>query len=59
MKNKIILMLSLIAITSLYSQELDQSFLDSMPEDIKKDLIEKNAKQGLKSKQNYKPYLYF
>ena len=58
MKNKIILMLSLIAITSLYSQELDQSFLDSMPEDIKKDLIEKNAKQGLKSKQNYKPYLY-
>ena len=58
MKNKIILMLSLFAITSLYSQELDQSFLDSMPEDIKKDLIEKNAKQGLKSKQNYKPYLY-
>ena len=36
MKNKIILMLSLIAITSLYSQELDQNFLDSMPEDIKK-----------------------
>ena len=58
MKNKIILMLSLFAITSLYSQVLDQSFLDSMPEDIKKDLIEKNAKQGLKSKQNYKPYLY-
>jgi len=58
MKNKIILMLSLFAITSLYSQELDQRFLDSMPEDIKKDLIEKNAKQGLKSKENYKPYLY-
>ena len=51
-------MLSLFAITSLYSQELDQRFLDSMPEDIKKDLIEKNAKQGLKSKENYKPYLY-
>jgi protein involved in polysaccharide export with SLBB domain len=58
MKNKIILMLSLFAISSLYSQVLDQSFLDSMPEDIKKDLIEKNAKQGLKSKENYKPYLY-
>ena len=58
MKTKITLMLILFAITSLYSQELDQSFLDSMPEDIKKDLIEKNAKQGLKSKQNYKPYLY-
>ena len=58
MKNKIILMLSLFAITSLYSQELDQSFLDSLPDDIKKDLMEKNAKQGLKSKENYKPYLY-
>ena len=58
MKTKITLMLILFAITSLYSQELDQSFLDSMPEDIKKDLIEKNAKQGVKSKENYKPYLY-
>ena len=58
MKTKITLMLILFAITSLYSQELDQRFLDSMPEDIKKDLIEKNAKQGLKSKENYKPYLY-
>ena len=58
MKNKIILMLSLFAITSLYSQELDQSFLDSLPDDIKKDLMEKNAKQGLNLKENYKPYLY-
>ena len=58
MKNKIILMLSLISMTSLNSQELDPSFIDSLPDDIKKDLMEKNAKQGLNSKENYKPYLY-
>jgi len=58
MKNKIILMLSLITMTSINSQELDPSFLNSLPEDIKKDLIEKNAKQGIKSQENYKPYLY-
>lgn len=58
MKNKTILMLCFFAVTFLGSQELDQSFLDSMPEDIKKDLIEKNVKQGLKSEENYKPYLY-
>jgi len=40
------------------AQELDSSFLDSLPEDIKKDLLEKNAKQGLNSQENYKPYLY-
>lgn len=58
MKNKIILMLSLISMTSLNSQELDPSFLDSLPDDIKKDLMEKNTKQGLNSQANYKPYLY-
>ena len=58
MKNKIILMLSLISMTSLNSQELDPSFIDSLPDDIKKDLMEKNAKQGLNAKENYKPYLY-
>ena len=51
-------MLSLISMTSLNSQELDPSFIDSLPDDIKKDLMEKNAKQGLNSKENYKPYLY-
>jgi protein involved in polysaccharide export with SLBB domain len=44
--------------TSLNSQELDPSFLDSLPDDIKKDLIEKNNNQGLNSQENYRPYLY-
>ena len=58
MKNKIILMLCLISMTSLNSQELDPSFLDSLPDDIQKDLMEKNSKQGLNSEIKYKPYLY-
>ena len=58
MKNTAILMLSLLGVASLNSQELDSSFLDSLPKDIQKDLMEKNAKQGLNSKENYKPYLY-
>ena len=43
---------------SLNSQELDPDFLDSLPNDIKKDLIDKNSEQDLKTKENYKPYLY-
>ena len=58
MKNTVILMLSFLVVASLNSQELDPSFLDSLPNDIKKDLMEKNAKQGLNSQENYKPYLY-
>ena len=58
MKNRVILILSLVTIASINSQELDPSFLNSLPDDIKKDLIEKNENQGLNSQKNYKPYLY-
>ena len=58
MKNTFILMLSFLLTASLNSQELDSSFLNSLPEDIQKDLMEKNSKQGLNSQENYKPYLY-
>ena len=58
MKNKVILILGFLLVTSLNSQELDSSFLESLPDDIKKDLMEKSDKQGLNSKENYKPYLY-
>ena len=47
----------LIAFTS-EAQELNEDFLNSLPDDIKKDLEEKNTNQGSNSKENYKPYLY-
>ena len=43
MKNKIILILKSFYNASLNSQELDPSFLDSLPEDIKKDLNRKKC----------------
>jgi protein involved in polysaccharide export with SLBB domain len=58
MKNKVTLAFGFLLAISLNSQELDSSFLESLPDDIKKDLMEKSEKQGLNSKENYKPYLY-
>ena len=57
MKNIILLSLTL-SVFFLSSQELDEDFLNSLPDDIKKDLQDKNAQQGLNSNENYRPYLY-
>ena len=52
-------LLFLIAVVfSINSQELDQSFLESIPEDIRNDLIEKNSKNTKNTKENYRPYIY-
>ena len=42
---------------SLVAQELDQDFLNSLPDDIKNDLAEKNTKTQESSSENYRPYL--
>ena len=42
---------------SLVAQELDQDFLNSLPDDIKNDLAEKNTKTQKSSSENYRPYL--
>jgi protein involved in polysaccharide export with SLBB domain len=43
---------------SVSSQELDPTFLDSLPDDIKKDLQDQNSDKASTSKMNYRPYLY-
>tara|TARA_B100000925_G_scaffold244426_1_gene194272 strand:+ start:3843 stop:5660 length:1818 start_codon:yes stop_codon:yes gene_type:complete len=57
MKN---LKISLIVLfcTFLQSQQLDESYLDSLPDDIKEDLIEKSEKQAENAKENYRASLY-
>ncbi|MDB4661736.1 SLBB domain-containing protein [Gammaproteobacteria bacterium] len=40
------------------SQEINQSFLNSLPDDIKKDLEEQNSNRGKRIESNYRPYLY-
>lgn len=57
MKTIKLILLSLI-IVSLSAQELDQEFLDSLPDDIAKDLEDRNSLQELNSQETYRPYLY-
>ena len=57
MKKIRLILLSLMIIT-VSAQELDEAFLQSLPDDIRQDLSEKNAKQGTDSQENYRPYLY-
>ena len=57
MKIKKLILLSLITL-SIGAQDLDQEFLDSLPDDIKKDLVDKNASQELNTQETYRPYLY-
>jgi protein involved in polysaccharide export with SLBB domain len=58
MKNKFILALGFLLITFVNAQDLDEDFLASLPDDIKEDLVEKNAGQGKSSEERYRPYLY-
>lgn len=57
MKKIRLILLSLMIVT-VSAQELDEAFLQSLPDDIRQDLSEKNAKQGADSQENYRPYLY-
>ena len=52
-----LIILPLISL-SLCAQNLDEDFLASLPDDIKKDLQKKNEQQNLASEENYRPYLY-
>jgi len=57
MKIKKLILLSLITL-SIGAQDLDQEFLDSLPDDIRKDLEDKNAATALDSNETYRPYMY-
>ena len=56
--NKTRLILLSLMIVTVSAQELDEDFLESLPDDIRQDLSEKNAKQETDSQENYRPYLY-
>jgi len=58
MKKSNKLIFTILLSISLDSQELDSDFLNSLPEDIKKDLQEQSAEKSITSQLNYKPYLY-
>ncbi len=47
-----------LLIISVSAQELDEDFLNSLPDDVRKDLENKNSLQGKNSQETYRPYLY-
>ena len=61
MKTKKLILLSLISFT-VGAQDmptlLNQEFLDSLPEDIRKDIQDNNTATALSSNETYRPYLY-
>jgi len=57
MKTKKLILLSLMSLT-IGAQELNQEFLDSLPDDIRKDLEDKNTATALSANETYRPYLY-
>ncbi len=54
---KLAILFTLISV-SLHAQELDKKFMDSLPDDIRKDLESKNEMQVKKTNETYRPYLY-
>jgi protein involved in polysaccharide export with SLBB domain len=58
MINKIKLLLLSLMIISISAQEFDESFLNSLPDDVRKELEEQNTAQKQNSEETYRPYLY-
>ena len=55
-KSKLILFLFFISLA--HAQELDESFLSSLPDDIRKDVIDKAGNQDKNLDNNFRPYQY-
>ena len=59
MKTTKLAILSFILISvSLNAQEIDQEFLDSLPDDIREDLETTNQTRADQTNETYRPYLY-
>ena len=56
-KSKFIIFLIFFSI-SLFSQELDENFLDSLPDDIREDVLDRADEQDKSTDENYRPYQY-
>ena len=58
MKIIISIILCLFIVLKINSQELNQDFLNSLPNDIKADLLERNADNAKNHENKFKPYTY-
>ena len=57
MKNIKILLLMLVTVF-VSAQDLDPEFLESLPDDIRKDIQETNQRKADGTAETYKPYIY-
>tara|TARA_B100001248_G_C27398966_1_gene468218 strand:- start:3898 stop:5715 length:1818 start_codon:yes stop_codon:yes gene_type:complete len=55
---KLKFLLLVLPIFFIEAQQLDEAYLDSLPDDIKDDLIERADEKGESSKENYRASLY-
>ena len=56
---KIIKLLLLMSVTVFISaQELDEDFLESLPDDVRKDIQERNQQKADGTAEQYRPYVY-
>lgn len=57
MKN-LILLTSFLAFVLVQAQELDENFLDSLPDDVREDLVNRADENTKSAKENYRPSQY-
>ena len=48
----------MLVTVSINAQELDQEFLESLPDDVRKDIQERNQKKADGTDEKYRPYIY-
>jgi protein involved in polysaccharide export with SLBB domain len=56
--NKFRFLLLIFAFITVDAQELDQNFLDSLPDDVKKDLLDKADENQQNSQENFRSSIY-
>ena len=57
MKN-LILLTFFLAFVLVQAQELDENFLDSLPDDVREDLVNRAGENTESAKENYRPSQY-
>lgn len=55
---KLILLSFLLSVFFIQAQQLDESFLDSLPDDVREDIMERADDQTKLAEDNYSPYQY-
>jgi protein involved in polysaccharide export with SLBB domain len=55
---KLAILLFMLISVSLYAQEFDKEFLDSLPDDVREDIESRSETRAQEGNEKYRPYLY-